>query len=181
MMGTSPTARHRFEQMAAAYLQRMGERLRARRDELGLSRSDVARQLPGKTNENAVYRWEKGQHRPNDDTLEALAGVLKTTVSYFLTDEPEKSATPDPFGDSINGVGEELGTRQVTRRLATLEQNQLEIMAIAETALGLLRLLVPDEQALVAESLLDQLNVAREIARDSVAADEGPATKANSG
>lgn len=91
--------RHRFEQMAAAHLKRMGERIKDRRLELGLSRREVANALPGKTNENAVYRWEKGKHRPEDDTLEALATVLKTTVGYFLTDEPLADAsTPELFG-----------------------------------------------------------------------------------
>lgn len=87
--------------MAAAYLQRMGERIRERRDELGLSRSDVARAMPGKTNENALYRWEKGLHRPNDDALEALAKVLKVDPAHFLTDQPQENT-----GDlmvSLNG------------------------------------------------------------------------------
>jgi transcriptional regulator with XRE-family HTH domain len=86
--------------MATAYLQRMGERMRDRRLELGLSRSDLARKLPGKTNENSIYRWENGAHRPADDTLEALAAALDTTVAYFMADEPVPSPTPDaPLAD----------------------------------------------------------------------------------
>lgn len=81
--------------MASAYLERMGERIRNRREELHLSRAEVARRLPGKTNENAVYRWENGKHRPNDDTLQALANVLDTSMTYFLADEAVDEATPD--------------------------------------------------------------------------------------
>lgn len=208
-MVRSPASRRRFELMAAAYLERMGERIRARREELGLSRADVARLMPGKTNENAVYRWEKGLHRPNDDTLEALAEVLKTTVGQLLADEPDKSLTPDLFRDpngtnsvetavrklsdelaqarkDVQGLADKMDARStdlrgVTRRLAIVERNQDEMIAMGETVIGLLQLLVPDEQALAAESLLDQLNVARELARGSGGAGEGPATKEMSG
>lgn len=86
--------------MAAEYLERMGARIRERRLELGLSRSDVARDMPGKTNENAIYRWEKGLHRPQDDALEALATVLKVAgPEYFLVEEAaDTGAAPDLLG-----------------------------------------------------------------------------------
>ena len=73
MPQTSHAQSLRFAAMAAEYLERMGARIRSRREELGMSRSEVARQMPGKTNEQAVYRWENGKNRPHDDTLEALA------------------------------------------------------------------------------------------------------------
>lgn len=98
MTGTSEAARLRLAAVAAEYLERMGQRIRERREELGLSRADVARAMPGKTNENAIYRWEKGAHRPQDDALEALAGVLGVEDwTYFIATEPDKSATPDMF------------------------------------------------------------------------------------
>lgn len=84
--------------MAAAYLQRMGGRIKQRREALGLSRADVARAMPGKTNDNAIYRWEKGAHRPQPDALEALAGVLNVPVSYFLMDAPASGPPPDLMG-----------------------------------------------------------------------------------
>lgn len=125
LMRTSATARHRFEQMAAEYLSRMGERIRARREELGLSRADVAREMPGKTNENAIYRWELGKHRPHDDALEALAQVLKVSTTYFMADAPDKSSTPDPFESTAGGAQLdriEEAVLDISRRLAGLEK-----------------------------------------------------------
>ena len=89
--------------MAAEYLERMGARIRDRREELGLSRSEVARQMPGKTTENQIYRWEKGLHRPNDDALEALASVLGVTIAHFLADAPVAAAQAN--GDRDDGLG----------------------------------------------------------------------------
>lgn len=94
----SDLARRRFALMAAEYLQRMGERMAERRKELGLTQEQVARALPGETSGTHVSRWERGLHRPSDDTLEALAKVLKVEVAYFLAAQADKSdGTPDPF------------------------------------------------------------------------------------
>ena len=99
MMGTSPAQRLRLQAVAAEFLERMGAQIRARREELQLSRADVAREMPGKVNENQVYRWEKGRHQPNPDTLEALAKVLKCDVATFMSPPPTQTETPDLFPD----------------------------------------------------------------------------------
>ena len=100
LMGTSQIQRARLELVAAEFLTRTGERLRERREEMGLSRGEVARKMPGKVSENQIYRWEKGQHQPNPDTLEELAKVLERDVYYFMSPPPDDEAsreTPDPF------------------------------------------------------------------------------------
>lgn len=97
MMGTIPAQRLRLQAVAADFVERMGRRMQDRREALGLSRADVARRMPGKTNENAVYRWEKGLHQPNPDTLQAMAEVLECDVAYFMTADPEERKTPDFF------------------------------------------------------------------------------------
>lgn len=96
-MKTSRAQTLTFAAMAAEYLERMGARIRQRREEMELSRDEVARRMAGKTNGNAIYRWEKGEHRPHDDTLEELANVLEVSVSYFFADEPSED-TPDLMG-----------------------------------------------------------------------------------
>lgn len=55
--------------------------------------------MPGKVNENQIYRWEGGKHQPNPDTLQALAKVLERDVAYFMMAGPEKprGPTPDPL------------------------------------------------------------------------------------
>lgn len=95
MMGTSSTQRLRLQLVAADFLERMGARMRERRELLGLSRAEVARRMPGKVNENQVYRWEKGLHQPNPDTLQALALVLDCDVALFMSPAPEKTTTPE--------------------------------------------------------------------------------------
>lgn len=95
MMGTSSTQRLRLQLVAADFLERMGARMREQRELLGLSRAEVARRMPGKVNENQVYRWEKGLHQPNPDTLQALGLVLDCDVSFFMSPPPEQTITPE--------------------------------------------------------------------------------------
>lgn len=103
MKGTSEAARLRLASVAAEYVESLGRGMRFQREQLGLSRSEVARKLPGKTNENAIYRWEGGQHKPSDATLEALAEVLGVGHwTRFMDLDPQRAAskpqdTPDPF------------------------------------------------------------------------------------
>ncbi|MDE2103204.1 MAG: helix-turn-helix transcriptional regulator [Patescibacteria group bacterium] len=110
MMGTSEAQRLRFALVAAEFLERMGDRLRERREEMGLSRGEVARRMSGKVNENQIYRWENGKHQPNPDTLEELARVLEREVSYFMTPALRPSAelggTPEP---SLQEMAQQLG------------------------------------------------------------------------
>jgi transcriptional regulator with XRE-family HTH domain len=106
MMGTSAPQRLRLQLVAAEFLERMGDRIRERRENLGYSRSDVARLMPGKTSENQVYRWEKGLHQPNPDTLQALAEALDCAVSDLMSPTPDKSATPDLFAVSDDEDGQ---------------------------------------------------------------------------
>lgn len=156
LMRTSPSARRRFELMASEYLERMGERIRARREELGLSRSDVARQMPGKTNENAIYRWEGGKHRPHDDALEALAQVLDVPVRYFLADEPDKTVTPDLVG-TLNAGGDRSQADQLDR----IEQSIRDARAEREQAAAEIRRLLAEQNDLLAtiRTLVEKLGI----------------------
>lgn len=121
MMGTSPAQRLRLQAVAAEFLEQMGARIRERREFLRLSRAEVARRMPGKVNENQVYRWEKGRHQPNPDTLQALASVLECDVAQFMVASPDKDATPDPF---TNGDDLELNDRLtlITEAVAGLDE-----------------------------------------------------------
>lgn len=75
--------------MAAEHVERIGARIRKRREELGLSRRRLIERMEGVATENDLYRWERGQHRPKDDTLETLARALEVDAAYFLAPEPE--------------------------------------------------------------------------------------------
>lgn len=94
MLTTKDAQAVRLELMAREYVQRIGARMRERREELGLSQREVADQMPGAVTGNDISRWERGEHKPGDERLEKLAEILQTSVAYFLTDKRE-SATPD--------------------------------------------------------------------------------------
>ena len=105
--------------MAAAYLKRVGERIRERRDELGLSQRELAEQLPGKADGNQVSKWERGLHRPSDDTLEHIAKILSVDVAYFL------AATPEPgTGDLLAAFDGETQLDRIERKLDALIRMQ---------------------------------------------------------
>jgi transcriptional regulator with XRE-family HTH domain len=93
-LGTSAVQRLRLTLAMAEHVERIGARIRARREELGLSRRALAKKMAGIVTENDIYRWERGQHKPGDDKLEALGLALEVDVSYFMLPEPQAGA-PD--------------------------------------------------------------------------------------
>jgi transcriptional regulator with XRE-family HTH domain len=119
MPSSDRLAARRFELVAAEYVQRMGARIAARRVEKGLSQVDVARALPGKVDGSQVSRWERGLHRPNDETLERLGEILDVPLAYFMAAEPTKGETPDPF-PADNGTEDRLG--RLESQLAAIQQ-----------------------------------------------------------
>ena len=73
----------------------IGERIRRRRLDLGLSADDVAAAL-GK-NRATVYRYESNDIEKLPTTvLEPLAEVLKTTPAYLMGWDDTSPAKPDP-------------------------------------------------------------------------------------
>lgn len=127
MPTTNRVAARRFELMAAEYLQRLGARIRERRDEKGLTQAGLARLLPGTTDGAQVSRWERGLHRPSDDTLEHIADVLDVTMDYFLAAPAQKDdGTPDLFAakDDHDGLAGQLAeiNRKLDRNFVLLEK-----------------------------------------------------------
>src|SRR5690349_5848796 len=101
LVQTDELSRRRFELMAAEFLVAMGAKIRQRREELELTQEDVAREMRGRVTGSRVSLWERGKHRPHDDSLEELARVLRVPVSYFMAPEPDKTTTPMPFGADV--------------------------------------------------------------------------------
>lgn len=81
--------------MAAEMAERIGARVRARREELGLTQAEVARRMPGTTTSDQLSRWERGKHQPQN--LDSLAEALEVDVSYFYAPAPASTETPDLF------------------------------------------------------------------------------------
>lgn len=57
------------------------QRLKLRRQELGLSQSDIATQL--KLNRSSYSSWESGRAKPNQKNVQLLAAVLGVEPDYF--------------------------------------------------------------------------------------------------
>jgi transcriptional regulator with XRE-family HTH domain len=56
----------------------------------GLTQSQLAAQIGVES--MAVSRWERGQVRPSDSNLQALASVLGHDPSWFFVDRNKKAA-----------------------------------------------------------------------------------------
>ena len=112
----------RFELMAAEHVARMGARMAQRRKELKLTQREVADLIPGKADSNQVSKWERGEHKASDDTLEHIAKALQVDVSYFHVPEP-KAGTPDLMGTIRAGESQlDRVEAKLDRLLAILEQ-----------------------------------------------------------
>jgi len=79
--------------MAAEMAERVGARMRERREELGLTQAQVALRIAGKATSDQVSRWERGRHQPQD--LAPIAQALEVDPSYFIVPAPDKTSTPD--------------------------------------------------------------------------------------
>jgi len=66
------------------------ERLRDRREELGLSRLDFAKKL-GLTNPSQISRYESGKSMPGPQFLIKIAEILKIDLHWLLTGQPSPS------------------------------------------------------------------------------------------
>lgn len=119
MATTISLTQRRFELMAAEHTALIGDRIRAAREKAGLSQRELADQIPGKADGGQVSKWERGEHRPSDDTLKAIAQALGRDIAWFHSREPDKSHTPDPFAAS-NGIEDRLA--HIERQLETLTQ-----------------------------------------------------------
>jgi transcriptional regulator with XRE-family HTH domain len=98
MPTTSPAVLRRFKSVADKHAARVGARIKARREHVGLTQSALARLLPT-ADSNQVSRWERGLHTPNPDTLELIAEILGVTyVDLVALAEEPRTASPYPEG-----------------------------------------------------------------------------------
>ena len=72
----------------AQFRERVGDRLRKRREAAGLTQSQLARMLPGRVDGGVeagqVSRWERGESFPTYGNLLALARALGCTEEELL-------------------------------------------------------------------------------------------------
>lgn len=117
--------RRKFALMAAEHVRALGERIRLRREELGMTQDEVARKMQGSVDGQRVSKWERGENRPRDESLEDLARVLKTSATTLLAPAPNGNETPDPFPPAVEPALTEILaaiTAQLAERTKVLER-----------------------------------------------------------
>lgn len=74
----------------------IGERIKLRRKQLGLSQADLAIKL-GYKSRSSLNKIEKDSRNLTQSKIKAIADVLETTPSWIMgwDDEPEKAATTE--------------------------------------------------------------------------------------
>lgn len=66
----------------------VGENIARRRAELELTRRALGTKAGG-IDATSIYKWERGLHRPADESLAALASALGRDVAWFFAEHPE--------------------------------------------------------------------------------------------
>ncbi|MEW5873402.1 MAG: XRE family transcriptional regulator [Chloroflexota bacterium] len=106
----------------------VGAKVRALRDERGLSQRELASRAG--ISANAVSLIERDENSPSVSTLQSLATALNVKMSYFFEDEVQKTILHvkakqrprlDSKGVCIEGIGERLRRQEMEPFLITLE------------------------------------------------------------
>lgn len=148
---TDRVAALRLQPMATELAQRVGERIRARREELGLSQRQVADRMPDAVSNQHVSNWERAVNQPSPRYLPKLAEALEVDIGYFHIAPASAPAieTPDPFDatpkwasrlegkvDRLLVLLDGLGERPVPRQLSEMEERLGERVSAAVLEAG---------------------------------------------
>lgn len=79
----------------------LGERVRSRRQEIGLSQRQLAEEAELTGVGNAIWRVENGQRRLSEDQVGRLAELLLCTADWLLTGQNPPEAIESPHRRSV--------------------------------------------------------------------------------
>ena len=91
--------------MDKQYLKEMGERIRARREELGMSQLDLALKIGYKTKQ-AISKIEQGERSARVDKFTLLSDALGVPISYLMGDA-ERQELIDEIVDELKTLPDE--------------------------------------------------------------------------
>lgn len=99
--------------MAAQRAEKIGARMRERREQLGLKQREIADRVPvASVTADYVGRWERGIVEPSAAYLDLIAAALETSVADLmagpLSERKPQGETPDPFA---NGHSQHIAER----------------------------------------------------------------------
>ena len=99
----------------------IGKRIKQRREDLGMTQSELARKV-GYTSRSTINKIEKDGHGMSQDKIVAIAQALKTTPSYLMGWEDEEVAT-------LTAMQEET----MTKFLLLTQEHQMVVKSIVDT------------------------------------------------
>lgn len=106
--------------------ERIGGRIRELRTEAGWTQEKLARQLSGNRTGSEVSRWERGEVKPRDETVEEIADVFRTDVaSFYAVPRDEKAEAASPL-DALSGPA---STAELAERLEWIESALVALLA----------------------------------------------------
>jgi transcriptional regulator with XRE-family HTH domain len=135
--------------------ERIGRRMRELREERQhddpkWTQEYVARLVDPMLSGTQVSRWERGEHRPEDERLERIAAIYETSVADLYAG-PMADRTEPKAGvlDALSSQNGESEIAEVHRKLDQILDQQAELLAMASEVRDeqerLRRLQEPDE------------------------------------
>ena len=124
--------------MTATVDKTIGERIRDRRELLGLSQEDLARMI-GYTSRSSINKIETGAQQLRQSKIKAVADALDTTVNYILgidTKADSQKDYLDNYMDQIKDIISEMDDAQKENALR-LSRTYLQMYAEQLTKLNL--------------------------------------------
>ncbi len=79
---------------------RIGGRIRRRREELGLSQTELARRLD--VSFQAVSKWERGENAPDIQILADLAAAVEVSIDWLFDASPRAFMKASPVFDGLS-------------------------------------------------------------------------------
>lgn len=87
----------------SAFSIQLGQRMRARRAELGITQEQVA--LACCITKSTVSRYEKGSiEHPHRPTVEAIAKILRVQPAWLLGQSEQREAAPDTVSQDVRQI-----------------------------------------------------------------------------
>lgn len=165
---TDRLAALRLQLVATEMSLRIGNRIRQRREELGIkTQRELADLIPiSSVTNQTINKWEKGAHEPGPQYKALLAKALQVDVAYFIADEPQ-GPTPDLSRlPADQGLADRLDRiEQRIQRLIEEQDERLrrqdEVLARIEAAITR-ESRVRDEAQAATEALLAAVGVANQ-------------------
>lgn len=104
----------------------LGERLRAARESLGISRSELAKQAG--ISSSMIAQLEEGEAQPSLGTLQRLARVLGISPCYLILEDPSLEEMLSSISPELRSLLFEPQVQSVLRMICDLSEKELKLV-----------------------------------------------------